>query len=130
MRRVFLYMNILSGSQPHPLNGSLGDCVFCDIITGKAQGEVHYRDDDLIVIKNRLNWVPVMLLAMPTSHISQDDLWSSPMFSKLTKVALEMGHKFCPNGFRLLSNFGSDGLQSQSHGHLHVLGGMQLGLYV
>jgi diadenosine tetraphosphate (Ap4A) HIT family hydrolase len=34
-----------------------------------------------------------------------------------------------PNGFRILSNFGPDGLQSQSHAHIHVIGGMPLGEY-
>ncbi len=33
------------------------------------------------------------------------------------------------NGFRILSNFGHDGMQSQSHGHLHVIGGANLGPY-
>ena len=37
---------------------------------------------------------------------------------------------YSPNGFRILSNFGYDGLQSQSHGHLHVVGGTFLGHYV
>ena len=48
---------------------------------------------------------------------------------RLGNVAVNMGAMYCPNGFRLLSNFGHDGLQSQSHGHLHVIGGTPLGEY-
>jgi diadenosine tetraphosphate (Ap4A) HIT family hydrolase len=44
-------------------------------------------------------------------------------------VAVTLGAMNCPNGFRILSNFGRDGLQSQSHGHLHVIGGTFLGEY-
>ena len=40
-----------------------------------------------------------------------------------------MGIQFCPNGYRILSNFGHDAMQSQEHGHVHVLGGMYLGPY-
>ena len=36
---------------------------------------------------------------------------------------------FCPNGFRIVSNFGYDGLQTQSHAHIHILGGAFLGHY-
>ena len=32
--------------------------------------------------------------------------------------------------FRLLTNFGYDAMQSQEHGHLHILGGTFLGHYV
>jgi diadenosine tetraphosphate (Ap4A) HIT family hydrolase len=48
---------------------------------------------------------------------------------RLGTTAVDMGSMFAPNGFRILSNFGYDGLQSQSHGHLHVIGGTYLGEY-
>ena len=35
----------------------------------------------------------------------------------------------CPNGFRLLSNFGYEAMQSQEHAHVHVIGGTFLGEY-
>jgi diadenosine tetraphosphate (Ap4A) HIT family hydrolase len=40
-----------------------------------------------------------------------------------------MGERFCRNGFRVLSNFGTDAMQSQPHGHVHVIGGTYLGEY-
>ena len=42
-------------------------------------------------------------------------------------MALGEGH--CPSGFRMLSNVGHDAMQSQSHGHIHVIGGTFLGEY-
>ena len=119
-------MNFLSGH----ISGNAGYCVFCEIIEGRVPGTVHYMDDDVVVITNQLKWVPVMLLVMPKEHMSKEDLWSGDILSKLSNVALAMGKKFCPGGFRLLSNFGHDAIQSQSHGHLHVLGGTRLGPYV
>ena len=44
--------------------------------------------------------------------------------------AVDIAKKDRPEGYRLLSNFGAHGMQSQSHGHLHILGGENLGLYL
>lgn len=104
-------------------------CVFCEIIAGREPATVYYQDDDVIVIKNVLNWVPVMLLAMPKEHMMQWELWQSPVMQKVAKVAVEMGAEHCPRGFRLLSNFGSDAMQSQPHAHVHIIGGTFLGEY-
>ena len=104
-------------------------CVFCEIGAGREPARIRYVDDDIIVIVNRLTWVPVMLLVMPKRHLSQMQMWSSGLMQRLGTTAVDMGSMFAPNGFRILSNFGYDGLQSQSHGHLHVIGGTYLGEY-
>ena len=49
--------------------------------------------------------------------------------ARVGRKAVELGERFCPGGYRLLSNFGRDGLQSQEHGHVHVIGGVYLGPY-
>lgn len=104
-------------------------CVFCEIVAGREPARVRYLDEDIIVIVNRLTWVPLMLLVMPRRHMSQLEMWSSGLMERLGQVAVTLGAMNCPNGFRILSNFGRDGLQSQSHGHLHVIGGTFLGEY-
>ena len=104
-------------------------CVFCNIVAGTEPAKIRYLDEDLIVIVNRLDWVPLMLLVMPKKHLSQVEMWSSNLMNRLGDVAVDMGCMYAPNGFRILSNFGHDGLQSQSHGHLHVIGGTFLGQY-
>ena len=45
------------------------------------------------------------------------------------EAAVKMGAEHCPRGFRLLSNFGFDAMQSQEHAHVHVIGGVFLGEY-
>jgi len=69
-----------------------------------------------------------MLLVMPKKHMTQEEMWDG-FIGKVAKAALEVGHKLCPDGFRLLSNFGWDALQSQDHAHLHLIGGTELGPY-
>ena len=110
---------------------SAGDtqCTFCNIIAGKMSATIHYEDDEVIVIDNILNWAPVMLLVMPKRHLTQKQLWSDQVMVKLGRIAMEMGDRLCPRGYRLLSNFGHDAMQSQPHGHIHLLGGEHLGPY-
>lgn len=103
-------------------------CVFCNIVAGREPGTVIYEDDDIVVLQNILRWVPVMLLAMTKRHTTQSELWDD--IGKVGKVAAEIGKQYCPNGFRLVSNFGYDAMQSQEHGHLHIIGGTFLGHYV
>ena len=104
-------------------------CVFCEIVAGQEPARIRYLDNDIIAFVNRLTWVPIMLLVMPRRHMSQLEMWSSGIMNRLGDVAVNLGCMYCPNGFRILSNFGRDGLQSQPHGHLHVIGGQYLGEY-
>ena len=102
-------------------------CLFCEIVAGKSPAEIVYEDEEIVVFRNRLRWVPVMLLVVPRRHVTQQELWRD--LGHAGEVAVEMGEKHCPRGFRLLSNFGADALQTQEHGHIHVLGGIPLGEY-
>lgn len=105
-------------------------CTFCQIVAHEEPAAILYEDEDVVVFRNRLNWVPVMLLAVPRQHLSQGELWTSGQaMAKVAQVAAELGAQHCPNGFRLLSNFGYDAMQSQAHGHVHVIGGTYLGEY-
>ena len=104
-------------------------CIFCDVIARRQPGAVRFEDEEVIVIDNTLNWVPVMLLVMPKVHMTQMELWENGMIAKVGHVVVDVGSRFCPKGYRVLSNFGHDVMQSQEHGHVHVLGGMYLGPY-
>jgi histidine triad (HIT) family protein len=102
-------------------------CVFCEIVAGREPAEVLYQDDDIMVFRNRLRWVPVMLLAVPKKHMTQAELWRD--VGGVGEIAVRMGQEHCPRGFRLLSNFGHEAMQSQEHGHVHIIGGTFLGEY-
>ena len=116
--------------QRHPQMDAGGGCEFCRIVANEVPARVAYQDDDLMVIHNRLQWVPVMLLVIPKKHMTQEEMWQDPIIARVADVAVQMGTEHCPGGFRLLSNFGHQAMQSQPHGHLHVLGGTPMGRYV
>lgn len=104
-------------------------CVFCEIIAGREPAEVWHRDERLIVFVNHLRWLRVQLLIVPIEHKTQEEFWRDDM-ECASALAVELGKQHAPGGFRVLSNFGEDGMQSQPHGHLHLLGGRPLGMYV
>ncbi len=113
------------------------NCVFCQIVAGKSPARVRYLDNDSIVIVNRLVrdepdpwWPPLMLLVMPKEHLTQMQMWDSGLLPHLGKLAVDMGAMYARNGFRIVSNFGHDGEQTQNHGHIHVVGGVYLGHYL
>lgn len=102
-------------------------CTFCEIVARREPAEVLYEDEEVLAFRNRLRWVPVMLLVIPKRHVGQAELWRD--LGRVGEVAVAMGEAHCPNGFRVVSNFGFDAMQSQNHGHVHVLGGTFLGEY-
>ena len=104
-------------------------CVFCNIVAGEEPANIVYQDDDIIVIQNVLRWAPVMLLAMTKKHTTQAELWAEHI-GAVGRIGAQLGQRLCPRGFRLVTNFGYDAMQSQDHGHLHIIGGMFLGHYV
>lgn len=106
------------------------DCEFCGIVARRGPADIRYEDEGLIVFRNVLRWVPVMLLVAPREHMTQAEFWASPLFPEATALAVRIGQEDAPDGFRLVSNFGEDALQTQPHGHLHIVGGAGLGLYL
>lgn len=104
-------------------------CTFCRIVAHEEPADVLYEDDDVMVFRNRLRWVPTMLLSIPKAHMTQSEMWSGEIMPKVGAAATKAAQEHCPGGYRLISNSGYDGMQSQEHAHVHILGGIFLGEY-
>jgi len=78
------------------------------------QGPVHV----IVIPKNRDG-----LTRLSNAREDQKDILGHLMYV----AATEVGHKMCPNGFRIVINDGKHGSQSVYHLHLHVIGGRQMG---
>jgi histidine triad (HIT) family protein len=102
-------------------------CVFCEIAARREPADILAETENVLVFRNRLRWVPVMLLAMPKRHITQAELWRD--MGEVGALAVKVAEEQCPGGYRLISNSGYDGMQSQDHAHVHILGGTFLGEY-
>ena len=125
-----------------PAAGALDfDCTFCRIVAGQETARWVSPPDPKVQARlisgwapglggggaacftNRLRWERVMLLAVPLGHLTQQDLWRGPGIGRVARLAVKIGLDKCPEGFRLLSNFGRAAHQSQPHAHLHVVSG-------
>ena len=71
-------------------------CVFCEIVARREPAEILYESESVIVIRNRLRWVPVMLLSMPKEHRTQQELWGD--MGEVGEAAVRMGAEHCPRG--------------------------------
>ena len=49
-------------------------CVFCEIAAHREPADILFEDDEVMVFRNRLRWVPVMLMAIRKEHGTQSEL--------------------------------------------------------
>ena len=103
------------------------DCVFCSIVAGESEAKWEVSPSSgskVACFHNRLMWVRVMLLIVPTEHMTQREFWTSSALRDAAEMAVEMGDAHCGSeGYRVISNFGLQAHQSQPHAHLHVISG-------
>lgn len=106
-------------------------CIFCDIASGKAHGDVIEHDETVLAVRDINPQAPVHFLVLPFEHISSVSEISganievvSRMILMANKIASDTG--VTQTGYRLTINCGAQGGQTVNHLHMHLLGGRQL----
>jgi histidine triad (HIT) family protein len=114
-----------------PLVVSHPDCVFCRIIAGTAPSRKVYENPYVLAFWDIRPRAKVHLLVIPKQHVASlkelDDLpveTRAALLSACVKVARDQG--ILEEGFRLISNSGTNASQSVFHLHFHVVGGERL----
>lgn len=109
----------------------MAESIFSKIIKGEAPATKVFENERLIVIKDLYPAAPVHLLIIPKKEIpdlqsvSLEDL---PLIGEIVAVAQQLAVEFgVEEGYRLLTNNGSDAGQKVFHLHFHLLGGRRLG---
>lgn len=105
--------------------------IFDKLLSGEIPANVAYEDDRVFCFHDVNKVSPTHILVIPKK---KDGLYGlsgaredqKDLLGHMVYVASQIGQKECPNGFRLVINDGSDGGQSVSHLHIHVLGGRQM----
>lgn len=113
--------------QPGPLGGGTGsESTFSRIISGDlpAKWVSNEPESPVVCFHNRLKWERVMLLVVPRTYMKQEEMWLDDLLQDALRLAVKVGEEHCPEGFRVLSNFGRGAHQSQLHAHLHVISGL------
>ncbi|MBR4293166.1 MAG: histidine triad nucleotide-binding protein [Clostridia bacterium] len=106
------------------------DCLFCAIIEGTISSNKVYEDDKILAFHDINPQAPVHVIVIPKKHMASLDEISdeniddvAALMSKIPEIAKLLNLE---NGYRLVSNCGSDACQSVKHLHFHILGGKQL----
>ena len=105
-------------------------CIFCKIVDKQIPAKELFRDDLAVAFADLNPQAPTHALVIPTQHLdglhtaSADD---SALLGHLLTVCRTVAEQAgLGNGYRVVTNIGSDGGQSVPHLHFHVLGGRTL----
>jgi len=106
------------------------DCIFCKIIAGDIPSAKVYEDGDMLAFRDLNPQAPVHVLIIPKCHIESvdaiDETNSAAVAKIFAKIPVIANKLELTNGYRVITNCGSDGCQSVLHLHFHLLGGKQL----
>ena len=108
------------------------NCLFCKIIAGEIPSTKVYEDETVLAFRDIAPQAPTHILVIPKEHIPSVDgvtgensqvvahiFETIPAIAKAENLA---------NGYRVVSNCGSDAGQTVPHLHFHILGGRELTL--
>lgn len=106
-------------------------CVFCKIVSNKAQARIVYRDEQVTAFRDIHPVAPTHILIVPNRHIESVNSLEpedEPLVGHLFTVASQLAHAegIALGGYRLIANTGPDGGQTVFHMHLHLIGGQRM----
>lgn len=104
--------------------------VFAKIIKGELPSKKVFENERVLAIEDIAPVAPVHILIMPKKEISclqevkPEDL---PLIAEIVQVAQNLAAEFnIEDGYRLLTNNGSESGQIILHLHFHLIGGRKL----
>ncbi|MBQ3194595.1 MAG: histidine triad nucleotide-binding protein [Oscillospiraceae bacterium] len=107
-------------------------CLFCKIIAGDIPSTKVYEDETVFAFRDIAPQAPTHILVIPKVHMSgcndvtaENSAVVAHIFEVIPQIAKAEGLE---NGYRVVSNCGSDAGQTVPHLHFHILGGKQLSL--
>jgi len=107
-------------------------CIFCKIINNEIPCTKVYEDDKILAFRDINPAAPVHVLIIPKKHITSVNEINEDnaevvghIFAIAAKLAKELGVD--SNGYRVVTNVGTQGGQTVEHLHFHLLGGRNLG---
>ena len=110
----------------------MDDCLFCKIIAGEIPSNKVYEDETVYAFRDIAPQAPTHILVIPKAHIGSCNEVTpdnaavvAHIFTVIPKIAAAEG---LTNGYRVVSNCGSDAGQTVPHLHFHILGGKPLEL--
>ena len=110
----------------------MSNCLFCKIVAGDIPSTKVYEDDKILAFRDIAPQAPTHILVIPKLHLDNVDAVTAEnsavvahIFAVIPQIAKAEGLE---NGYRVVSNCGSDAGQTVPHLHFHILGGKKLAL--
>ena len=108
------------------------NCLFCKIVAGDIPSTKVYEDETVLALRDIAPMAPTHILVIPKTHIPSVDgitAENSAVVAHIFEVIPQIAKaENLVNGYRVVSNCGSDAGQTVPHLHFHILGGRQLTL--
>lgn len=107
------------------------ECIFCDIVNGRAEADVVMTSKHTVAFRDKFPRAPVHVLVTAREHIpSLHEI--GPEHADLLVESFEVARDIADRegigeGYRVATNIGTSGGQAIPHLHFHVIGGRQLG---
>ncbi len=107
--------------------------IFAKIIRGEIPAKKVYEDENILAFYDISKASPIHVLVIPKGEFidfidfvsNQNSHEVARFFQKVAEIVKEL--KVDENGFRLITNNGSDAHQTVKHFHVHILAGKKLG---
>lgn len=123
---VFGYNRVSIDKQGKPM------CIFCKIADGEIPSKKILENNSFLAFYDINPQAKIHALVIPKEHFASFDEATSECMSNATnfiqEVAKTLGVK--NEGYRIITNIGSNGGQEVAHLHFHILGGEKLGKLV
>lgn len=103
-------------------------CLFCKIVSGDIPSNKVLENDDFVAFHDINPIAPIHILIIPKQHIENFQSVDGEMMQRMTPFIHEVAGTLGldTNGYRLVTNNGTDGGQEILHLHFHLLGGSRL----
>jgi histidine triad (HIT) family protein len=110
----------------------MNDCLFCNIVSGKAPAAIVFQDDQVTAFRDIHPQAPTHILIVPNTHVAGAAQLTPGHAALLAAMFTTANHlakseAIAQAGYRLVINQGAGAGQSVFHLHLHLLGGRGLG---
>lgn len=110
-------------SYPRVVPRASAACVFCEIVSGTAEGHFVHEDDGVVAFLDRAPLVKGHVLVAPRAHVETlDDLPADlvgPLFAVVQRVSRAVQRSLGADGSLTLANTRIS--QSVPHAHVHVV---------
>jgi histidine triad (HIT) family protein len=105
------------------------DCIFCRIANREIPSDVVLETTQVVAFRDTNPQAPVHVLVIPRTHVASlaevtDEELLGRLMASAAQVARDEGIE--ESGYRVVLNTNSDGGQTVSHLHAHVIGGRSM----